>query len=293
MSLAVGCTGWAAAFVLVLALRSRLSLLADAEHELRGATTALRFAAERMRKAGATRAFASLVALQLDRMEAGFTDLERARRWAFPRRPLNLGRSTGSARGTAPDVDSGRLTQVVANLMANAVEHGRGPVQVSWRPTRTGGRLEIRNPNRPHELEDLTARRAAGRGRGVGIAQRAARALGGNLQLDADPAETVATLELPAGARAVLARDKCPPAEVPPAELPPDKCPPAELPGDKQPPTEVPPAELPRDKQPSTEVPAPELPRDKQPPAELPPAELLPDEPGPAEPSDGSSARVA
>ena len=58
-------------------LRGRLALVADAEHELRGAVAAIGLAAERMGRAGATRAFASLVALQLDRMDAALADLSR------------------------------------------------------------------------------------------------------------------------------------------------------------------------------------------------------------------------
>ena len=76
--------GWALAVVLLLIVRGRLSLVADAEHELRGAAAAIGLAAERMGRVGATRPFASLVALQLDRMNAALTDLSRAR-WRRPR----------------------------------------------------------------------------------------------------------------------------------------------------------------------------------------------------------------
>ncbi|MGH3995247.1 MAG: ATP-binding protein [Pseudonocardiaceae bacterium] len=207
----LACLGWGAVFVLVLALRRHISLVADAEHELRGAATALGFAAERMRRAGATRAFAPLVALQLERIGAGLADLERSRRRTVPLRrwDLHFARLTYLRRphflerrparppaSNAPGaVDAGRLTQVVANLVANAVEHGRGPVQVSWSPTPAGGRLEIRNPNRPPELNDLVVERHA-RGRGLSIARRAARALGGGLRLEASEEETIATVDL-------------------------------------------------------------------------------------------------
>ena len=80
MSWALAVAGWALAACLLAVLRRRLALVADAEHELRGAAAAIGLAAERMKRAGATRAFASLLDVQLDRAMAGLADLERARR---------------------------------------------------------------------------------------------------------------------------------------------------------------------------------------------------------------------
>jgi signal transduction histidine kinase len=192
VSWVLAASGWALVAFGIVVLRARRSLVADAEHELRGAVVAISLAAERMRRAGATRAFASLVALQLDRMEAALVDLGRARE---PR----LGRAgpadAGPAR-SAPRIDAGRLSQVVANLVDNAAEHGVGPVEVRWSATGSGARLEIRNGNRPRELDEL----GAGRGRGLGIAARAARELGGSLRVDYGDEITAATLELPSAA---------------------------------------------------------------------------------------------
>ena len=182
----LGAGGWALAVLLLLVVRGRLALLADAEHELRGAATAIGLAAERMGRVGATRPFASLVALQLDRMNAALTDLSRVRR----RRP--------PAPRPEPGLDAGRLSQVVANLVDNAAVHGAGPVDVRWTSTATGARLEIRNANRPKELEELAAARTGGRGRGLGIASRAAREIGGSLRIDSGEELTAATLDLPA-----------------------------------------------------------------------------------------------
>jgi signal transduction histidine kinase len=187
--------GWGVVLLLVVTLRARTSLLADAEHELRGAVTAIGLAAERMRRARATRAFASLLALQLDRMDAALVDLTKA-----SRPPLGRRARTATASGrSAPRIDAGRLSQVVANLVDNAAEHGLGPVEVRWSPTSNGSRLEIRNTNRPGKLDELGAKRRPppGRGRGLGIASRAARELGGNLQVDSGEEGTAATLDLP------------------------------------------------------------------------------------------------
>lgn len=189
MSWVFGGSGWAVVVLLALLVRARRSLVADAEHELRGAVTAIGLAAERMRRVGATPAFASVVHLQLDRMEAALIDLAEARE-------LRLGRSAPPAAPAgrlASRIDVGRLSQVVANLVDNAAEHGRGPVTVRWSATSAGARLEIRNGNRPREPVDL----AAGRGRGLEIAARAARELGGSLRIDSSDEATAATLDLP------------------------------------------------------------------------------------------------
>lgn len=196
MSWVLAGSGWALVVFGVVVLRARLSLVADAEHELRGAVAAISLAAERMRRAGATRAFASLVALQLDRMDAALVDLGRAREL----RPGRRGPAGAGTGCSAPRIDAGRLSQVVANLVDNAAEHGTGPVEVRWSATGKGTRLEIRNDNRPAKLDALSAERRSGRGRGLDIAARAARDLGGSLRVDSGDEVTAATLDLPAPA---------------------------------------------------------------------------------------------
>jgi two-component system sensor histidine kinase MtrB len=174
----VACAGWAVAAFLLARARRRHALVADAEHELRGAAAAIGLAADRMSRDGATAALAWLVRLQLDRVEGALADL-------------------GAARPADPQLDAGRLAQVLANLIANATEHGVGPVDV--RGSRRGGRVrvEIRNRDRPRELDEVAARRAAGRGRGLAIAERAARELGGSLRVVSEDGETRTELELP------------------------------------------------------------------------------------------------
>jgi signal transduction histidine kinase len=182
------CAGWAVAAALALGMRRRLSLVADAEHELRGAAAAIGLAADRMARTGATIGFSSLVRLQLDRMAAGLEDLAAARA------------PCGGARATAlgdADLDAGRLAQVMGNLIANATEHGVGSVDVKTSRPAGAVRIEIRNRDRPKELTEASAARALGRGRGLAIAERAARELGGRLSVESRAGETRAELELP------------------------------------------------------------------------------------------------
>ena len=126
------CAGWALAAGLALGLRRRLSLVADAEHELRGAAAAIGLAADRVARTGATIGFSSLVRLQLDRMAAGLEDLAAAR---APRR------SAGATGLGDADMDAGRLAQVLGNLIANATEHGVGSVDV--RTSRPAGAVQV------------------------------------------------------------------------------------------------------------------------------------------------------
>jgi signal transduction histidine kinase len=183
------CAGWVLAVALVVSMRRRLSLVADAEHELRGAAAAIGLAAERVARTGATIGFSSLVRMQLDRMAAGLEDLAAARAARRTGRPRTLGDT---------DMDAGRLAQVLGNLIANATEHGVGSVDVSTSRPAGAVRIEIRNRNRPRELLDASAARAGARGRGLAIADRAARELGGRLRVESRGGETRAELELPA-----------------------------------------------------------------------------------------------
>jgi signal transduction histidine kinase len=158
------------AFAAVLVLRRRLAVVADAEHELRGAATAMGLAVGRDPS--------PLVALELERMKAALADLAEAR---------------GARPGVAPDLEAGRLAQVLGNVIANAVEHGVGPVEVGAR--REGGvvRLELSNADRSG-----LAGREAGRGRGVVIAKRAASELGGRVTVEREGGVTRTVVELPA-----------------------------------------------------------------------------------------------
>jgi signal transduction histidine kinase len=204
-----------------LALRRRLELIARAEHELRGPVTALTLACERMGRDPRAARHAAVLRVQLDRLHAGLTDLDAARRGGQAGRRLDRVDVATVARaslepwrsvlrrcsfewgaGEAAAVgDRRRLAQALGNLVANSAEHGAGDLRV--RASRVGGavRLELRNRNRPApgagpQAADEPAERAD-RGRGIPIAARAARDLGGRLLVRVGERETVAVLEIP------------------------------------------------------------------------------------------------
>jgi signal transduction histidine kinase len=194
-------------------LRRRLELVARAEHELRGPAAALALACERMRREPRAAHHAAVLRAQLDRLEAGLSDLQRARggrRGERAPEPVELRSAARAALapwelepgavafgwlgGPAPArVDRGALAKALGNLIANAAEHGEGEIRVRGRTTRAGVRIEIRNANRPAG----PTRGDTDRGRGLRIAERAARELGGRVLVDRGQAETVAVLELP------------------------------------------------------------------------------------------------
>jgi signal transduction histidine kinase len=200
----------------VARLRRRLELVARAEHELRGPAAALALACERMRREPRAAHYAAALRAQLDRLEAGLSDLHGARggrRSTGRSEPVELRAAARAAvapwelepgavafgwlGGPAPArVDRGALAKALGNLIANAAEHGEGEIRVRGKTTRAGVRIEIRNANR----SGGPALGDADRGRGLRIAERAARELGGRVLVDRGQAETVAVLELPRSA---------------------------------------------------------------------------------------------
>jgi signal transduction histidine kinase len=216
--------GWVGALAgaaVTCALRARLERVARAEHELRGPATVLCMACERLRRDPAAQGHAEALEAELARLRAGLADLTaartgRRRRVAAQRLELEpLARSAMAAwqhaleeRGRSSLVDwrvgrprvvadPGRLAQALGNLVANAAEHGSGPVELRGRRTPGGVRLEVRNGQAGTPSPGNRRGGTGGRGRGLGIASRAAESAGGRLELVPDPAEVVAALELP------------------------------------------------------------------------------------------------
>jgi signal transduction histidine kinase len=175
-------------------------LIARAEHELRGAATALALACEALRRDPAAGGHAAMIDAQLDRLRAGLEDLEAARAAGRPRlegpgteEAVELSSLTRAAAlpwgtsfewegGPAPaNLDRRRFAQALGNVLANAAEHGSGDIRVTGRAHNGGVRLQVRN-----------------RGRGLVIASEAAEELGGSLSFEIVDDTAVATLDLPA-----------------------------------------------------------------------------------------------
>jgi signal transduction histidine kinase len=176
---------------------SHAERVARAEHELRGAATALALVCEALRRDPAARHHGAAIEAQLDRLRAGLTDLQAARGTESTEGAVEevelCALATAAARPwgeteieweggpIVAEVDRGRFAQALGNVLANAAEHGLGPVRVIGRPHDGGVRLEVRN-----------------RGHGLQIAKRAAEELGGSLSFEIVGDSAVATLDLPA-----------------------------------------------------------------------------------------------
>jgi signal transduction histidine kinase len=209
--------GWATAVALAafaVAQRRRLELVARAEHELRGPASVILLVTERMRRDPAGRRHALTLELELERLGAALADLTAAREGRRPHlRPRRAGlRSLARAElaawapalraagrpvrldwraGEAPVLaDRGRLGQALGNLVANAAEHGEGPIELNAERDASTVRLELRNG-----VANEARRR---RGRGLRIAETAAEDAGGRLEVDVGEEEAVSLLELPA-----------------------------------------------------------------------------------------------
>jgi signal transduction histidine kinase len=219
VSVALAVCGWCVAALLgaiVLWLARRLELAARAEHELRGPVTVLRLALERLRHDPNGRRHAPVLEAQLERLCAGLADLAAARggrRSGLRQDRVDLARLLHGAvegwgavlaasgrelrvRWRRPPgtlaADPRRLAQALGNLLANACEHGSGPVELRALPADGALRLEVENrTGRP-------SRRRRRRGRGLRIAAAAAQDLDASLELLGDGERRVAVLELPA-----------------------------------------------------------------------------------------------
>jgi signal transduction histidine kinase len=163
----------------VVVLERRLLLVARADHELRGPLTTLLMAVE----SGVP------PAAELARVQLGLADLAAARtgRRAAPRsEPVALAQLTqaAAARRATVDWSAGpvvvradprRLSQALGNLLANAAQHGRGPVVIRGRRAGTRVRIEVADSG-----PGIRTRRRGGHG--LAIADAAAADAGGRLE---------------------------------------------------------------------------------------------------------------
>ena len=227
--------GWAialAALALAVAWRQRLArrmeLVARACHELRGPLTAAHLGIHlAARPDAAVPPRLAAVELELRRAGLALDDLAAARhggRAPDRQETFDLGellreaaeawRPVAEARGgalrvCAPEGDAVvrgdrlRLAQACGNLLANAIEHGGGVVELRWRPGVDRVRVEVCDlgPGRPSSIASLAARPRAGRGRrgrGLAIAAEIAARHGGQLAAPPAPCGARLSLELPA-----------------------------------------------------------------------------------------------
>ena len=218
-------TGWLAVLALgwaLMGLRRRLELVAGASHELRGPVTAIGFAVAALRREPGGLRRALLFEAELERMRAGLSDLEAARSGEPPDlrpRPVGVDRLTrGAAAGWRPAAqasgrrlrfrwdggpatvraDSGRLAQAFGNLLANAVEHGTGPVELRGRREGASVRVEVHNADGGAKPVPVGFSARGARGRGLDIAARAVEDAGGTLTVGPGAeGGIVACVELP------------------------------------------------------------------------------------------------
>jgi signal transduction histidine kinase len=227
--------GWiAASFAAAIALLARHALaermetVARACHELRGPITAARLGLQLGSRTGElSAARLRAVDLELGRASLALEDLARARTRGPSVRSVEdvdvaelLADSVEAWRASAADRgvelvlrwsgtraqvigDRLRLAQATGNLIANAIEHGQGAVEVRGRADSAGTRIEVSDhgPGLPAPVAELARRAHRGQGaRGRGLAIAAAIAADHGGRLAAAPSERGAklVLELPA-----------------------------------------------------------------------------------------------
>lgn len=235
---ALGLLGWCAALaalgvamVQTLRLRERRELVARACHELRNPLTAARLLVATMeRREEAPGSRISALDAELHRAGVALDDLAAARVGRVVElrdEPVEVGelveeqlaswhvvaRAFGSDLRVGPTLpgvlvrgDRVRLAQALSNLVANALEHGRGPVDLVVRRRGAAVQVEVADhgPGLPASMDELTRRRRGGRGRrgrGLAIADQIARSHGGRLATAPTEGGARIALELPAGER--------------------------------------------------------------------------------------------
>jgi signal transduction histidine kinase len=106
---------------------------------------------------------------------------------------------TGAAESALVLADRDRLAQAAGNLLANALEHGAGPVELRARATGRRLRLEVRDggPGLPAPVAQLSRRPRGARGHGLAVAGAIAARHGGRLIAAPSPRGAALALELP------------------------------------------------------------------------------------------------
>ena len=208
-------------------LESRMELVARACHELRGPITGARLGVELAARDSELRPDA-LRSIDLELASAGVAleDLSLAlaglpRPWRLDAvdvtallaesleafRPLALARGVELGlrwRGEPAVVraDRVRLAQATGNLIANAIEHGEGKVELYGTADDRGVEIEVTDDGKglPAPVADLVVRARGGRGRrgrGLAIAADVAERHGGRLTAAASDGRSRVSLSLP------------------------------------------------------------------------------------------------
>ena len=243
MSSGLAWLGWGLAFAALGAgmladreLARRMELVARAAHELRGPLTAARLGLHLVaRGRGAPADRLAAIDLELRRAGLALDDLHAARAGSRARDRIEtvpvdevlrdavaVWRPVARARGrdlrldwhladTAVRGDRLRLAQACGNLLANAIEHGQGPVRVRGRAAGARVRIEVIDdgPGLPAPVAVIARRPRAGqghRGRGLAIAAEIAARHGGRLAAAPVASGGRVVLELPVAGAAVRAR---------------------------------------------------------------------------------------
>jgi signal transduction histidine kinase len=213
----------------VWVLGRRLELVAEADHELRGPLGALGLGLESARRQGAG-AWTGPLELEMDRARLALADLGAARRGRRtpPRpspvdvEPLLAAAGAAAEPGAraagggvrlelAPELppvraDRVRLAQALGNVLANAVEHGGGRVELRGRPAAGWVRLEVvdagggfrsSSSGSRASLSGRVRARRSDRGRGLRIAARALEEAGGRLSVEDGTTGARVRLDLP------------------------------------------------------------------------------------------------
>jgi signal transduction histidine kinase len=179
-------------------------------HELRGPLTAVRLGLELGGRTGRlSDNQRRAIERELDRAAVALGDLQMAPEGKTPSRTesavdlralladsVEAWRPSAAAAGVELELnwvgghsrmrgDRVRLAQATGNLIANAIEHGGGRVEVRGRGSVGGARIEVSDdgPGLPTTVPRLTrgARRRGARGRGLAIVAGVAKAHGGRL----------------------------------------------------------------------------------------------------------------
>jgi signal transduction histidine kinase len=242
----IAAAGLGAAAIMRSRLCRHMEAVARACHELRGPLTAVRLGLElggRVRQLPYNRLRA--IELELERAALALDDLA-----AAPRRGVIGGGAASGSRGGGEEVDIGelvsdsveawrtvarardvalclepasaglvvagerlRLAQAIGNLIANAIEHGGGLVEVRVRGEEKRIRVEVVDggPGLPAPIDELVRRRRRKRrrvdkerGHGLAIASAIATAHGGRLAGAPTERGARVVLELPADRRTTL-----------------------------------------------------------------------------------------